>query len=818
MRPLAIAFCVSALALTGTREAEAQFSGATSSLTTPPASLVAPGEVYSISLDPAALAFTPGAELLYLHADAPQAADELRTGDGVFLGGAFPMGVGLGFSVERIEADGFVSEDSGRLSFALAYVPDRRVAIGTAIRWLAAPGDPIDGATTVDLSISARPTERFGFALIAHDLFAPLGLVGRSSATLPARFLAAGAIRPLGDDRMTFEGAFGVDSDARMALRGFGSVAIPRAGHLSALVEVEDLGGANVYRIVAGADLAWGPVAVAGGVIGADGFDAGTGWYRAARVGMAWRRGLPTPGYIQDLEVRGEVGRRRILALVASLDRARDDARVAGVFLRLRGTDLGLAYAQELREVIGGLRAAGKKVVCHLDAASGAEIYACSAADLVLLDPAGTVELMGPSMDVVMLGGLLDEVGLRADFVRIGRWKSAPEQLSEERMSAAMRQEREAFLTDVYFRLVQDLSADLDRDPDSIRRLVDEGPYLAEQALAAGLVGEAADERVVEAPLARVFGRGSHRRRAPPRAMARGFSVPRHVGVVVIDGSIVDGENVDIPLVDIHQSGARTIVREIDRMGADPTVAAVVLRVDSPGGSALASDQIWRAVRRARRHKPVIASLGATAASGGYYVASAADEIFASPSTLTGSIGVYYGKVDAERLAERVGVSVEQLGRGRRSGAQSMWRPYTDDEREALEGLVELTYQRFLGRVAEGRGLRVEEVDAVAQGRVWSGEAAQRRGLVDRLGGFAAALDRARDLGGVADDVEVELVPGRPETLLDYLRGSSGDGTSLSSGVSLPLAWRRAANIVSTFGHSGASVPMALAPFWASAP
>jgi protease-4 len=253
---------------------------------------------------------------------------------------------------------------------------------------------------------------------------------------------------------------------------------------------------------------------------------------------------------------------------------------------------------------------------------------------------------------------------------------------------------------------------------------------------------------------------------------------------VVVDGSITDGENRDVPILNIHTTGARTVVAAIRRMAEDPTVAAIVLRIDSPGGSASASDRIWRAVRRARRHKPVVASMGAVAASGGYYVASAADEIVADPSTLTGSIGIFFGKVDFAELASRLGVGVEQLARGRRAGATSLFRPFTDDEREALRAQITYFYRLFLRRVATGRGMTPEEVDALGQGHIYSGDRALRLHLVDRLGGFVTAVARARSLADLPPDAEMIFAPSRPHGLMGYLLNSGNQSAELDTPLS----------------------------------
>jgi protease-4 len=257
------------------------------------------------------------------------------------------------------------------------------------------------------------------------------------------------------------------------------------------------------------------------------------------------------------------------------------------------------------------------------------------------------------------------------------------------------------------------------------------------------------------------------------------------------------------------------VVRAVDAMRADPLVRAIVLRVDSPGGAVLASDQIWRAVRRARKVKPVVVSMGAVAASGGYYVAAAGDEIWADPSTLTGSIGAFYGKVDVSELAAKLGVGIEVFKLGKRSGGDSLYRPFTPDERAALADRLRTYYRLFLRRVAEGRRMTVDQVDALGRGRVYSGDTALRLGLVDHLGGFASALMRARELGRVSDSAEVAILPKRPDGLLDYVLGElSGSAVAAPQVAPLVPAHLRAAVAQAvTILQLGAATPLALLPY-----
>jgi protease-4 len=381
-------------------------------------------------------------------------------------------------------------------------------------------------------------------------------------------------------------------------------------------------------------------------------------------------------------------------------------------------------------------------------------------------------------------------------------------------------------VADVHARIVADLARDRDVSEEEAARWIDEGPHAPEDAVELGLLAGTRDVVLLGEDLRAITGTARRRTQAPLDD-ARFVGQPRRLGVVVIDGALVDGPNVDYPIVEIHQSGSDTVVAAIDALAADATVAAIVLRVDSPGGSALASDRIWRAIRRARARKPVIASLGAVAASGGYYVASAADEIWAAPSTVTGSIGIFYGKVDFAPLAERLGIGLEQVGRGRRAGAESLYRPFTPDERRELSRAIRRWYRLFLARVAEGRGLTTREVDALGRGRIYSGDAARELRLVDRLGGFLAALDRARELADLPMDAEITYVPGRPRSLVDYVTSSLGlaaddvaspsasgandaSGPGASPTIDAPLV--RAASFAAVVAGTHEGIPLAMFP------
>jgi protease-4 len=589
-------------------------------------------------------------------------------------------------------------------------------------------------------------------------------------------------------------------------------VHVPYLGYASSIVELERVGDTDqVYRVLAELNASFEGLTVGGGVIVGEQLGRAPGAYALLRLEGQTRPGVSARARVLDVELSG-LNERSLVSVLIGLDSALHDERVRGVLLRPRGSSMGSAYAQELRMMIAALRGAGKRVACHLEDATGAEYYACAGADLIMIDPAGSVRLLGAAADVLLFGKTLHKIGLRADFVRIGDYKSAPEQFTQGQLSEPAREELRTLLSDVHGRVLSDLSKDLRVAQTRVAAIMDDGPHLAAQALRDRLVQRTADEAAVRRGEGGTFEGRAIVDALPGKARADWYAGPR-IGVVMIDGTIVDGENVDVPFLGMHMTGGRTAIAAIDSMLADPLVRAIVLRVDSPGGAVLASDQIWRAVRRARVEKPVVVSMGGVAASGGYYVASAGDEIWADPSTLTGSIGIFYGKVDAAQLASKLGVGVEFFRLGKRAGAESLFRPFTPEERAALADRLRSYYRLFLARVATGRGLSVEQVDALGRGRVYSGDAALRLGLVDHLGGFASALARARQLANVRADAEIVVLPKRRQGLLDFVVDEAGGAQASSLAALVPAELRSALLRAATMQQLGAATPLALLPY-----
>jgi protease-4 len=441
---------------------------------------------------------------------------------------------------------------------------------------------------------------------------------------------------------------------------------------------------------------------------------------------------------------------------VTALDRAAADKSVKAVLLRVGFlTDAGWARVQELRDAVLRFRKSGKPVYAHIESCGNAEYYLASAADKVYAVPTAIVAVVGLASEVSFFKAGFDKLGVEAQFEGVGEYKNAPNQFTETGFTAPHREQTEALLDSLDRQFVEALAQGRKRTPEQVREWLDGGPYEAKDALRLGLIDELLYRDQVEARIeggarvgASAYARGSE-------GTFAGFGRPR-IALVYAQGEIMPGRSVSGPFGET--AGSETISAALREAREDDGVRAVVLRVDSPGGSGAASDVIWREVSETRRRKPVIVSMGDVAASGGYYIAMAGDVIVAQPATITGSIGVFGGKFSLRGLYDKLGIVKETVARGRHATIFSEYRPWDDSEREHMHALMSAFYRDFVGRVAEHRSKTYEQAHQVARGRVWSGAEALANGLVDRLGGLDTALSVAKEKAGIPADQEVTLV------------------------------------------------------------
>ena len=503
---------------------------------------------------------------------------------------------------------------------------------------------------------------------------------------------------------------------------------------------------------------------------------------------------IPSVRRVPVLEVKGSIpyqprgglfGSREAswLDTLELMRRVEDDAGVIGFVVHLDGAALSMAKARELRDRILALEEADIPVLVYLDrGASNTAYYVASASSRVAMHPAGELRLIGLSAELMTARGLLDLVGVEPQFIKRGTYKSAPETFTHVEPSEAALEQTNALLDDLFDDLVDAVATGRDLDHDEARRRIDGGPYDAQGALDAGLVDVLVYPDQLSKELAEVHGaKPAEVDLASQPQPHSPWEDPQQIAVIYVTGAIVGGESQRPGLLSSGNTGSDTVVRQLDRARKDRNVRAVVLRVDSPGGSVYASDAIWHAAQRVvDADKPLVVSMGTYAASGGYYVSAPADAIWAEPSTITGSIGVYMGTFDPTELLDRVGVEVTRVSRGRNSNLAGGLHGYDEAQREHLQQMTDRIYETFKARVAEGREMEMVDVEAVAQGRVWSGVDALEIGLVDELGGLQDAIADARERAGIPAKRKVGIV--------SYSRGGSML-ESLAPSVAAQMSW-----------------------------
>jgi len=439
-----------------------------------------------------------------------------------------------------------------------------------------------------------------------------------------------------------------------------------------------------------------------------------------------------------------------------NLRKAKVDGRIQAVLLRLGLLQCDWAKANEMREAILDFRRSGKKVYAMIEEAPDfdMEYFVATACDRIILHPLGWLGINGIGGDVPFLKGALDKLGVRAEFEHVEEYKTAANMFTEKGFTPAHREEMEFLYADLFAQYVSAAAKARGKSEAEFQALVNRGFFQGERAKAAGLVDDCLYEDEVQA-LLRQDGRTPARVRFDDYTKVKpssvGLETGRTVALIYAVGTIMSGES--LPPV----MGGSTVARWIRTARNDGSVKAIILRIDSPGGSSVGSDVIWREVALARKVKPVIVSMSDVAGSGGYWIAMAATRIVAQPQTLTGSIGVLAGKFSIDGLLGKLGVTSEKLVFGEKADIFSPFRPFTPDERKVLKEEILWTYEQFLSKAAEGRGLTRDEVDAVGKGRIWTGRQAKDRKLVDELGGLTMALGLAKKEAAIDADEEVRL-------------------------------------------------------------
>jgi protease IV len=465
-------------------------------------------------------------------------------------------------------------------------------------------------------------------------------------------------------------------------------------------------------------------------------------------------------------------------SMVDALRKAKVDRRVSSVVL-VPGSTNGLwGQVQELREAVLDFRQSDKPIVAYLEYGGEQQYYLASACDQVFLMPASPLDLSGLATYEVFFRGALDKLGVYPDLLHIGEYKTAANTFTEKGLTPAHREMAESLTADLYEQLVRGIADGRHKEEAEIRAILDRGPLLPEQAVELGLVDDLAYEDQIDDKLdlgGRRVRRLDNDRYRHVSLDSVGLNRGPRIAVIYADGTIATGRSSSD--LGSRVVGSETLIEYIRKARGDDGIKAIVLRVNSPGGSAIASDVIWREVMLTRDRKPVVSSMSDLAASGGYYIAMPAHVIVAQPGTLTGSIGVVMGKFALGGALDKMGVGMNAVSRGTYAQIYSPSRPFTPAERAKVEEQMQATYDLFVEKAAESRQTTPEKIDAMAQGRVWTGQQAKQLGLVDELGGLQRAIAIAKQRADIEPDTEVQLVIYPPRrSFYELVRNPFGEG------------------------------------------
>jgi protease IV len=476
-----------------------------------------------------------------------------------------------------------------------------------------------------------------------------------------------------------------------------------------------------------------------------------------------------------------------LTGLVMQFKKAKVDKRIKAILLDINLSGVGWGKAEELRDAIADFRTSGKPVYAYVEFGLNKEYYIATACDKIIVPPPGELFITGLAADVMFFRGSLDKLGIYPDIYQIGKYKSAGDMFTQKQMTDAHRQYVNEMLEDLYVRWINAIAQARHKTPDEVKALIDDAPYNAEKAKAVGLIDDQMYRDQLENQLKKLLGykdtdtlaavRGSEYRDVAPESL--GLNKGERIAVIYASGEIGSGSSQNSPSGD-QSIGSDTLAKALTDAAADKSIKAIVMRVDSPGGSGLASDIIWHAVEAANQKKPVVVSMSDVAASGGYYISASASKIIAQPSTITGSIGVVAGKPVMRGFYDWLGISNEYVLRGKTAGMFRETEKFSDEERAKFEDWIKTTYYRdFVPKVAKGRGKDAEYIDSVGQGRVWTGGQAKNNGLIDDFGGLDKAIEVAKQLAKIPADKGVErVILPYPTTFLQQLLSGGGENSN----------------------------------------
>jgi protease-4 len=544
---------------------------------------------------------------------------------------------------------------------------------------------------------------------------------------------------------------------------------------------------------------------------------------------LALRVAGSLPDYTADDPLKRFFGgpEQSLTGLVMQFKKAKLDKRIKAIVLDVDMSGVGWAKAEEIRDAITDFRSSGKPVYAYIEFGLNKEYYIATACDKIVVPPPGELFINGLAADVMFFRGSLDKLGIYPDIFQIGKYKSIGDMFTQKKMTDAHREYVNSLLDDLFNRYIVAIAQARHKSSEDVRKLIDDAPYNAAKAKEAGLIDETVYHDELEKEIKASLGykdsdqfaavKASEYKDVPPESL--GLNKGEKVAVIYATGDIGSGRSENSPSGG-QSIGSDTLAKALTDAAADKSIKAIVMRVDSPGGSGLASDIIWHAVEAANQKKPVVISMSDVAASGGYYISASASKIVAQPSSITGSIGVVAGKPVMRGLYDWLGISNEYVLRGKEAGMFRETEKFSDDERAKFEDWIKTTYYNdFVPKVAKGRNKDPKDVDAVGQGRVWTGAQAKDRGLVDEFGGLDRAIEVAKQLARIPADKGVErVILPYPQTFLqELLSGGDNSNTQIEQQravlAALPEDARRAFRFMALMDRMKNGESMLLMPF-----
>jgi protease-4 len=540
------------------------------------------------------------------------------------------------------------------------------------------------------------------------------------------------------------------------------------------------------------------------------------------------------PDYVPDDITRRLLGQddQSLTSLLAQIKKAKADKRISGILLEIDPAGAGWGKTDEIREAIADFRTSGKPIYAYMEYGANKEYYLATACDKIFVAPPGDLYVNGLAAEVMFFRGSLDKLGIYPDVMQIGKYKNAPDQFTRKEMSDSHREVMNSILDDLFNRIVEAAAKARKKTPDEVRAIIDNAPLHAGDAANAGMIDGAMYRDEVEKELKKRLGykdsddlhivRGSDYKRVSQESL--GLNKGERIAVIYASGGIGSGRSSNSPTGE-QTVGSDTVSKAISDAAENKNIKAIVLRVDSPGGSSYASDIIWHAVEVAKQRKPVVVSMADLGASGGYYISCNANKIVAEPSTITGSIGIFAGKPVLKDFYNWLGISNEYVMRGKLAGIFRETEKFSPEERARFEAQIKNTYYNdFVPKVAKGRGKDPEYIDSIGQGRVWMGSQAKANGLVDEFGGLDRAVEVAKQLANIPADKSVQrVILPYPRSIFDNLFGTSSDRDTESDTkaaqqraavvAALPDNMRRALQYAELMDRMQRGEVMAIAPF-----